>query len=187
MARSCHRPTMPARLPGSAGEGRQNGPWCGREWTMTRLSQPTEFRPGSKADRALCPRRARVLAWERLWPMLWPASGIAGLFLAAALFGAFAPLPWPLHALILASFVTAIGVVALFQFVEIRRAPLERCSAAARTRQRLQHRPISEADDALAAGAGDPYAEELWRAHLRLRLQHLGRLRLSRPRLVSTP
>ena len=35
-----------------------------------------------------------ALAWERIWPALWPASGIAGLFAAAALFDLFAPLPW---------------------------------------------------------------------------------------------
>ena len=46
----------------------------------------------------------------------------------------------------------------------------------------LAHRPISEAHDALAAGAGDPVAEELWRAHLRLRLRRLGRIRLAWPR-----
>jgi uncharacterized protein (TIGR02302 family) len=149
---------------------------------MTRLLQPTEFRPGSKrVERFVLAARA-ALAWERLWPKLWPASGIAGLFLAAALFGAFKPLPWPLHALILASLVTAISLSLYF---DLSKFTLPNWNDAARRIEcdsALQHRPISEADDALAAGAGDPYTEELWRAHLRLRLQRLGRLRLSRPR-----
>ena len=44
----------------------------------------------------------------------------------------------------------------------------------------LAHRPVSEAGDKLAAGLGDPYAEELWLAHLRLHT--LGRLRLAWPK-----
>src|SRR5262249_50379767 len=46
----------------------------------------------------------------------------------------------------------------------------------------LNHRPISEGSDALFAGAGDAWAEELWRAHLRQRLASAFRLRLSLPR-----
>ena len=151
---------------------------------MTRTSQPTEFPPGSKADhieRLVLAARA-ILAWERLWPLLWPASGIAGLGLAAALFDVLAPLPWLLHALILAGLVTAIGLALYFN---LTRLVWPRWEDAARRLERdsvLKHRPISEAHDALAAGAGDPVAEELWRAHLSLRLRLLGPIRLAWPR-----
>jgi uncharacterized protein (TIGR02302 family) len=151
---------------------------------MTRTSQPTEFPPGSNSsriERLVFAARA-ILAWERLWPLLWPASGIAGLAVAAALFDVLPPLPWPLHALILASFVTAIS---LALYINLTRLVWPRWDDAARRLERdslLQHRPISEAHDALAAGAGDPVAEELWRAHLRLRLRTLGRIRLAWPR-----
>jgi uncharacterized protein (TIGR02302 family) len=150
---------------------------------MTRYSQPTEFPPGSKAsriERLVFATRA-ILTWERIWPLLWPASGIAGLGLAAALFDVLPPLPWPLHALILASFVTAIG---LALYINLTRFVWPRWDDAARRLERdslLKHRPISEAHDALAAGAGDPVAEELWRAHLSLRLRTLGRIRLTWP------
>src|ERR1700748_1342687 len=79
---------------------------------MTRLSPPTEFRLGSDARRteAFVSGARGILAWERIWPALWPATGIAGVFIAAALFGVFAVLPWPLHALILASCITAMGL-----------------------------------------------------------------------------
>jgi uncharacterized protein (TIGR02302 family) len=151
---------------------------------MTRYSQPTEFPPGSKASRIerLVFATRVILAWERIWPLLWPASGIAGLGLAAALFDVLPPLPWPLHALILASFVTAIG---LALYINLTRFVWPRWDDAARRLERdslLKHRPISEAHDALAAGAGDPVAEELWRAHLSLRLRTLGRIRLTWPR-----
>ena len=151
---------------------------------MTRTSQPTESPPGSNSsriERLVFATRA-ILAWERLWPLLWPASGIAGLALAAALFDVLPPLPWPLHALILASIVTAIGLALYFN---LTRLVWPRWYDAARRLERdslLKHRPISEAHDALAAGAGDPVAEELWRAHLSLRLRTLGRVRLAWPR-----
>jgi len=151
---------------------------------VTRTSQPTEFPPGSKAsriERLVFAARA-ILAWERLWPLLWPASGIAGLGLAAALFDVLPPLPWPLHALILAGFVTAIGLALHFNLTHF---VWPRWDDAARRLERdslLQHHPISEAHDALAAGAGDPVAEELWRAHLSLRLRTLGPIRLAWPR-----
>ncbi len=150
---------------------------------MTRFTLPTEFRPGwdKRVRRYLILARA-ILSFERIWPALWPASGIAGLTLVAALFDAFTPLPWPLHALILACLTTAIALTLYFP---LEHFALPRWEDGARRLEQdsaLAHRPISEADDALAAGAGDPLAEELWRAHLRARLADLQRLRLRLPR-----
>lgn len=153
---------------------------------MTRYSHSIKSPPGSDTPGektvARFVRAARViLAFERGWPLLWPASGVAGLFLALAFCGLLPLLPWPLHALILAGFVTAIGLLltrSLSAFVwpgwhEAARR-LEAASA-------LKHRPISEADDALAAGAGDAFAEALWEADRKNRLAHLGRLKLFWP------
>ncbi|MEI9885341.1 MAG: DUF4175 family protein [Rhizomicrobium sp.] len=150
---------------------------------MTRYSDPNEFRTGSRAERTeryVLASRAALL-WERAWPALWPASGIAGLFAGAALFDAFAPLPWTLHALILSGTITAIGLALYFGFREMgvpdwmegaRR--LEKSSA-------LKHRPISEAGDRMALGQGDALAEELWKLHVRQALAGIGRLRLAWP------
>ena len=151
---------------------------------MTRLSQPTEFQTGSKTSRVeryVSIARA-LIGWERIWPALWPASGLAGLFLAAALFDLFAPLPWIVHALILAASVTGIGVLA---YINLRETVVPRWDDGARRLERdsgLTHRPISESSDALFAGAGDALAEELWRAHLRQRLARAFALRLSLPK-----
>jgi len=151
---------------------------------MTRLSLPTEFRLGSDARRteAFVSAARGILAWERIWPALWPATGIAGVFVAAALFDVFAVLPWPLHALILAGLITAMGLMLNVTLEGVRwpswldgARRLERDST-------LVHRPISESTDALAAGAGDPYAEALWNAHLSRRLTDIGRLKLFLPR-----
>src|SRR5215469_3314794 len=150
---------------------------------MTRYSDPSEFQTGSQAERTerfITWSRAAI-AWERVWPALWPASGIAGLFAAAALFDLFAPLPWALHALILAGAITGIGLSLYFGFRAVR---LPGWSEGARRLERtsgLQHRPISEAGDTIAAGQGDPVAEDLWTLHLRQLLASVGRLHVAWP------
>ncbi len=150
---------------------------------MTRYSDPSEFRTGSRAERI--ERYVRLsraaLAWERVWPALWPASGIAGVFAAVALFDAFAPLPWALHAPILAATITAIGLCLYFGF---RNLHLPRWIDGARRLEKssgLSHRPISEAGDRMALGQGDALAEELWKLHVRQLLASIGTLRLARP------
>lgn len=150
---------------------------------MTRSSAPTEFRPGwaERAERFVQVARA-ILAFERVWPALWPATAIAGLGATAALLNLFVLLPWPLHALILAMAVTAMALLVCFNLEDFR---WPRWDEGARRLERdsaLDHRPISEGTDTLAAGLGDPVAEELWRAHLKARLGLLPRLSLSLPR-----
>jgi uncharacterized protein (TIGR02302 family) len=149
---------------------------------MTRLSQPTEFQPGSnsRTERLIALARGAV-GWERIWPALWPASAIVGLFLAASLFNLFVPLSWPLHALVLAVSISAIGVLL---YIELRQLRLPSWDDGARRLERdsrLEHRPISEANDRIAAGAGDSWAEELWRAHIRNRLARALKLRVAFP------
>src|SRR5882757_8386926 len=48
-----------------------------------------------------------VLAVERVLPRLWPAVGFFGFYLALALTGLFAYLPWPVQSLLLAATITA--------------------------------------------------------------------------------
>ncbi|HEX4302713.1 MAG TPA: DUF4175 family protein [Rhizomicrobium sp.] len=150
---------------------------------MTRYSDPNEFRTGSRAEktgRYVALSRA-ALAWERVWPALWPASGIAGVFAAAALADVFAPLPWVLHALILAGTITAVGLALYFGLRGVR---LPSWAEGARRLERssgLAHRPISEAGDTMALGQGDALAEELWKLHVRQMLGSVGGLKLAWP------
>src|SRR5215471_1796155 len=161
-----------------------NGASCAHDWMMTRLSQPTEFPNGSKTrgvERYVAIART-VVGWERIWPALWPATGLVSLFIAAALFDLFAPLPWVLHALILATFIAGAGILA---YLNLRSTKLPSWDDGARRVERdsgLDHRPISEGSDTIFGGAGDPWAEELWRAHLRQRLANAFRLKLSLPK-----
>ena len=147
---------------------------------MTRYSDPSEFRTGLRADRYVRWSRA-ALAWERVWPALWPASGIAGLFAATALFDLFAPLPWTVHALILGAAIAATGLALYFGFRDLQLPGwLEGARRLERT-SGLRHRPISEAGDTLAVGQGDALAEELWSLHLHQMLGRIGRLRVGWP------
>ena len=104
-----------------------------------------------------------MLAIERLLPRLWPAFGFFGFYLALALTGIFAFMPWPVQALLLAATITA-GALALYDGFEDFAWP--RSLDAARRLERdsgLMHRPISERDDVLVGD--DPLARELWDLH----------------------
>jgi uncharacterized protein (TIGR02302 family) len=151
-----------------------------------RTAFPTGWRINSPAhlwrgplDRRIALARA-VLTIERLLPRLWPAFGFVGFYLALALTGIFAFVPWPLQALLLAATITA-GALSLYDGFEDFAWP--RSLDAARRLERdsgLAHRPISERDDVLVGD--DPFALELWALHrarglpgkFRLGLPHAG-------------
>jgi uncharacterized protein (TIGR02302 family) len=124
------------------------------------------------------------LAMEYLWPALWPAVGLAGLFIAAALLDLFSFVPAWLHAALVILFL--IGFFGALQKA-VTRIPNIR-AAAARHRievnSGLDHRPLESLEDDLAIGVDDANAVALWQAHrrrmeeqargLRLRLPHAG-------------
>lgn len=151
---------------------------------MTNLFEQTASRLGwSAAERhqryvAL----ARILiGWERGWPALWPAGGVLGFYVTAALFGLTDLFPASLRAL------TCFAVLCVTGFLlirDLRTWQMPGWEAGARRVERdsaLPHRPISERDDKIAAGAGDVFAESLWRAHAAQLFARLGRLRLALP------
>ena len=144
-------------------------------WIVSRL--------GLKADRIerfIAGSRA-ALFWERAWPAMWPASAVAGLFMAAALFGLLGILPWEIDALIFSGALAAFGAALFhgfrgFQFPSWTEGArrLEQSSA-------LEHRPITERDDVIAAGIGDRLAESLWHAHMKRLLSRITNLRVALP------
>ncbi len=121
------------------------------------------------------------LFWENLWPALWPAIGIAGLFVALALFGLFGALPGWLHLLALIIFA------ALFVFVlgrAFRALPaIERRAARHRieTDSDLPHRPLGALEDSLAVGTENAASLAIWRAHRERMAAAADRLRLGKP------
>src|SRR5690242_20660316 len=117
------------------------------------------------SDRAEAPvglARA-ALTWERVWSRLWPATGIFGLLLAAALAGLFEPLPWIVHAFLIALAVTVAGLALDRTFADFRWPRWEDGARRIERMSGLSDRPLTEGKDTLAAGHGDAYAEALWR------------------------
>jgi uncharacterized protein (TIGR02302 family) len=141
-----------------------------------RTASPTGF-PADPLDFKIAQARA-VLGLEKLLPRLWPAVGFAGFYLALALTGVFAFIPWPLQALALAATITASALSLVDGFsgfawphtIEAARR-LERDSG-------LKHRPISERHDVLVGN--DPFAQALWALHRTRALP--GKFRIAPPR-----
>ena len=153
------------------------------------MSNRTNSRPGWKTDRierfiAL----ARVIvAFERLWSGLWPATGLLALWLAAGLFGVFALLPGWLHLFLLLLVIVTIADRIFLQWQSFAWPSWQDGARRLERASTLEHRPISEAKDTLVLGRGNAFAEALWRAHRRTALARITRLRLglAHPRLAE--
>jgi uncharacterized protein (TIGR02302 family) len=122
-----------------------------------------------------------ALLWERIWPALWPATGLFGLYVAISFFGIPGALPGALRSILLLVVLAATGWLL---YREFRQWSTPRWIDGARRVERdsrLLNRPITERDDQLLAGSGDPLAESLWRAHIIRLLRGMGRLRVALP------
>lgn len=109
---------------------------------------------------------ARVaIAWERLWPALWPAASVGGGFVALALFDLLPLLPGWAHTIILALISSLFGWT-LWRIRHLFTLPE---TAAGRRRLELasglRHRPLFALRDDLSGGADDPLSRSLWQAH----------------------
>jgi uncharacterized protein (TIGR02302 family) len=141
----------------------------------------TEPNPGNVLRRLRLRRAATraVLLFERLWPAVWPAVGVAGVFVCLALLDLPGRLtPW-LHVLLLAGF----GVAVLFLLVRgLRTIALPNDAAADRrleTASGLSHRPLAALSD--RPSGDDPLAAALWRTHLARAAQQVRSLRVGLP------
>ena len=150
---------------------------------------PANASPTGSPDPARA-RRARryigvarlILWWERVWPALWPALGFVGAYAMLALFGVLPLLPGGIHVLLVLGLTGAAGYFLWRRFSRVH-APV--WSEAARRLERdskLAHRPITEADDTIAAGKGDAVSESLWRTHMMRLFASAKRLRLKLPK-----
>ncbi|HTW33669.1 MAG TPA: TIGR02302 family protein [Rhizomicrobium sp.] len=151
---------------------------------MKPLSNKTASRPGYRAEASeRYVRTARLaILWERLWRASWPATGLLGLFIAAALFGLFENAPQWLHLSLLFLVVLAAGSFLHQNLMDFKLPRWEDGARRVEQDSALAHRPISEANDRLAAGMGDPWTEELWRAHLKQLLARIAGLKVRWPR-----
>ncbi len=125
---------------------------------------------------------AGALLWEQVWPALWPAVGVAGAFLALALFDLPPRLPGLLHlSLIVATALLVVGSV----LRNVRRLRLPDRAAAQRRLEKdsgLAHRPLATLEDRIVAGAGDPGSAALWEIHRARMAAAARRLRVGMPK-----
>ena len=136
--------------------------------------------PGSWRIAGLLALTRGALFWERLWPALWPLTGVISLFLALALVDMLPRLPGWLHVVLL------LGLAVAAVWGAVRGLARLRLPSHAEAQRRLEldsglaHRPLSTRGDPIAAGADDRDSAALWQVH-----QHRlsARLRALRPRL----
>lgn len=156
---------------------------------MTATADPTPAETGSAPDQLLRPRGldgrlwlARgALFWEKLWPGLWPALGVIGLFLVFALFDALPGLPVWAHGIALAFFAVALIGALWFGLRKIDLPGFGPARRRIETVTGLAHRPLDTLRDKIAAGANDPAAAALWELHQRRARASIERLRVGLP------
>lgn len=119
-----------------------------------------------------------LLYWERLWPAIWPATNMAGVFLALALFGVFAGMSPSLHWAILAAFALAMTASLWQGLLEFHRPSRADALRHIEKASGLKHQPLSAFEDSVATGSSDG---EIWAAHRAWISQRLKKLRLGLP------
>ena len=130
------------------------------------------------ARRLLLSRAA--LAWERLWPALWPMLCVTGIFIATALFDLLSPLPGVVHAAILAGFALAFVGTAIWGFSALVWPDALAARRRIELNSGLAHRPLAALADRPGAPLDDA-AATLWEAHRRRMAATIRRLRVGWP------
>ena len=146
--------------------------------------------PGGETDRLL--RRLtsrRVLAraailFERIWPALWPAIGVAGVFVCAALLDLPRLLPPWAHIGLLAVTLLLIGGLLARGLYGIA-APDDRAAdRRLEVASGLAHRPLAVLTDRPSRGGlgPDTASVALWQVHVMRAVRQVRRLRVGLPR-----
>jgi uncharacterized protein (TIGR02302 family) len=136
-----------------------------------------------KALAQLQGKRARVraaLLFERIWPAIWPALGVLGLYLCAGLLSLPQRLPaWPRLALLL----LVAAAVALLLLRGLRRVTVPDAAAVDRRLEAMSslcHAPLQVLHD--RPEGAEPAALAVWDAHFHRALGQLPKLRPGWPR-----
>lgn len=105
-----------------------------------------------------------ALAWERVWPALWPATFVVGAFVVVALFDIPAYLPDGAAMALLGLFVAALIAALAGAIRELRPPSHDDARRRLETASALRHRPLAALEDTLAS-TDDPATVALWREH----------------------
>ena len=121
-----------------------------------------------------------ALFFERLWPRLWIALGLAAVFAALSLAGVWPLVPEIFHKLSVA--VIAAGILAAVVYA-IRVPWPSRDEAVRRIERRsgVAHRPASSYEDNVTAFSGNPETNALWAAHKDRLARAMERLKVGKP------
>jgi len=130
----------------------------------------------------LAERRALArgaILFEQLWPALWPAAGLLGLFTCAALLDLPAMLPPWLHLAVLVAFGAGVIVLLARDLRGIRLPDDRAADRRLETRSGLIHRPLSVQTDRPAQT--DSVSLALWQIHAARAHAQVGRLKVGLP------
>ena len=127
------------------------------------MSKLPQDEPPEWALRVALSRAA--LFWEWVWPALWPALRLTGLFFLLALLDLLPRLPGWLHGAVLAMFAAGL-IHALWRGIFTLRMP-DRAAAQRRLERinNLPHRPFDALDDDIATPDPSEASRRLWRLH----------------------
>ena len=118
-----------------------------------------------------------VLLFERVWPALWPAIGVAGLFIALALLGLPRVLSPGVHLVYTVAFIAAFLALLIGGIARIRLPRDAEADRRLETASGVQHRPLAVLSDKPSA----PDETGLWAAHVRRAIAQVRRLRVGAP------
>jgi uncharacterized protein (TIGR02302 family) len=145
--------------------------------------------PGELESRRIAARVRRrlglsrwALVWERLLPAIWPALGIAGLFVALVGIDVLPALPAWLHLAVLVGFAGALALALQHAIGHFQAPTADEAARRLEHDSGIDHRPLVAIDDRIATGIGDAGSEALWQLHLRRAAAAVRRLRVSLPR-----
>lgn len=124
-----------------------------------------------------------LLLFEALWPALWPAFTLLGIFVAAALLGLIALLPVWLHWLALAALGGGLVGVLWKGLREFRFPDRRDALRLIEETNGLRHQPLSAIEDLPAGNSGDA---SLWSAHRLWAGLQLTKLRVGLPQPTAS-
>ncbi len=145
------------------------------------MAGPVSRAPRTLADRLAAKRSAaRSVLWlERIWPALWPALALIGVWAALALFDVPALLPAWWHLAAVALLVAALGVLLWRGLRPLARPTPAEIDRRLELTSGVRHRPLVVLDDRPATT--DPAIAALWTAHRDRAAAQVARLRAGWP------
>ena len=138
--------------------------------------------PQAPWPRRLTARRALarvVLLFERVWPAVWPAFGLAGICVIAALLELPARLPTWAHSGLLVAAGLGVGGLLIHGLWRIGVPDVAAADRRMEQASGLSHRPLAMLAD--RPSQSDPVGEALWRAHLARVAAQIDRLKVGAP------